>query len=49
MTQAFDSIDRNQLLNIIATIVNKDEQLRIIRFLLSNNSPNRTEQRSRTN
>ena len=35
MSAAFDTIDRNQLLNIIATIVNKDE-LRIIRFLLSN-------------
>ena len=31
----YDTIDRNQLLNIIATIVNEDE-LRIIRFLLSN-------------
>ncbi|KAK3795294.1 hypothetical protein RRG08_004450 [Elysia crispata] len=35
MSAAFDTIDRNQLLNIIATIVNEDE-LRIIRFLLSN-------------
>ena len=35
MTPAFDTIDRNQLLTIIATIVNEDE-LRIIRFLLSN-------------
>ena len=35
MSAAFDTIDRNQLLNIIATIVNEDE-LRIISFLLSN-------------
>ena len=35
MTAAFDTIDRNKLLNKIATIVNEDE-LRIIRFLLSN-------------
>ena len=36
MTAEFDTIDRNQLLNImVATIVNEDE-LRIIRFLLSN-------------
>ena len=35
MSAAFDTIDRNKLLNIIATIVNEDE-LRIIRFLLSN-------------
>ena len=35
MSAAFDTIDGNQLLNIIATIVNEDE-LRIIRFLLSN-------------
>ena len=39
MTAAFDTIDRNQLLNIIATIVNEDE-LRIIRFLLSNTKIN---------
>ena len=39
MTSAFDTIDRNQLLNIIATIVNED-QLRIIRFLLSNTKIN---------
>ena len=39
MTPAFDTIDRNQLLNIIATIVNEDE-LRIIRFLLSNTKIN---------
>ena len=36
---AFDTIDRNQLLNIIATIVNEGE-LRIIRFLLSNTKIN---------
>ena len=39
MTAAFDTIDRNQLLNIIATIVNEDK-LRIIRFLLSNTKIN---------
>ena len=39
MTAAFDTIDRNQLLNIIATIVNEDE-LRIIHFLLSNTKKN---------
>ena len=39
MTAAFDTIDRNQLLNIVATIVNEDE-LRIIRFLLSNTKIN---------
>ena len=38
-TAAFDTIDRNQLLNIIAAIVNEDE-LRIIRFLLSNTKMN---------
>ena len=39
MTAAFGTIDRNQMLNIIATIVNEDE-LRIIRFLLSNTKIN---------
>ena len=39
MTAAFDTIDRNQLLNIITTIVTEDE-LRIIRFLLSNTKIN---------
>ena len=39
MTVAFDTIDRNQLLNIIETIVNEDE-LKIIRFLLSNTKIN---------
>ena len=39
MTTAFDTIDRNQLLNIMATIVNEDE-LRIIRFLMSNTKIN---------
>ena len=39
MTAAFDKIDINQLLNIIATIVNEDE-LRILRFLLSNTKIN---------
>ena len=39
MTAAFDTIDRNQLLNIIAIIVNEDE-LRIISFLLSNTKIN---------
>ena len=39
MSAAFDTIDRNQLPNIIATIVNEHE-LRIIRFLLSNTKLN---------
>ena len=39
MTAAFDTVDRNQLLNIIATIVNEDE-LRIRRFLLGNTKIN---------
>ena len=39
MTAAFDTIERNQLLNIITKIVNEDE-LRIIRFLLSNTKIN---------
>ena len=39
MAAAFDTIDRNQLLNLIATIVNEDE-LRIIPFLLSNTKIN---------
>ena len=39
MTAAFDTIYKNQLLNLIATIVNEDE-LRIIHFLLSNTKIN---------
>ena len=39
MAAPFDTIDRNQLLNIIATIVNEDD-LKIIRFLLSNTKIN---------
>ena len=39
MTAAFDTIYKNQVLNLIATIENEDE-LRIIHFLLSNTKIN---------